>query len=245
MSNPKAKSILPVIAALLVIIGVLAYGTNKIKPSEDAKITMKILDNRVIQTTTMIKVVTEDKTLGAAIIYPDEKVSPEAYIPLANRMAKANITTFIIKYPLGLSFLERNSGSEIIGDNSEIKNWVILAHGNGGPKAGYLADSKNPHVKGLVLMSAEWGDFSLTDDDIRVVNIRGEDDFVDEAKQKSIIEKFPLDTETIVIDKGHSSKFVSTSDEYDEMSALQMDIVTNETEAIINSALINTSKNRK
>ncbi|MFB0918686.1 MAG: alpha/beta hydrolase [Clostridiaceae bacterium] len=245
MSNLKTRSVLPVVASLLVIIGVIAFGMNKIEPSEDAKTTMKLLDNRIIQTTTMIKVVTEDKTLGAAIIYPDEKVSPEAYIPLANRLAKVNITTFIVKYPMGLSFLERNSGKEIIGDNSEIKNWVVLAHGNGGPKAGYLADSKNPYVKGLVLMSADSGDFSLTDDDIRVVYIRGGDDFVNEAKMNSLIAKFPLDTKTIVIDKGHSSKFVSTSGDYDEMSTLQMDIVTNETESIINSALINTSKNRR
>ena len=244
MKKNKFISIIPGTLTLIFFLAVFGMANNKLQAADEAKTMQASLGSRLEMTSGYIMAGTTGKTIGAAIIYPDSTISAEAYISLAGALAERNITAFVVKYPLGLKFLESGTGTKIIKNNIQIKNWVIISHGDGGVKAGSKVDSKNPYVKGLVLMSSDPGDVSLTDDDVEVVYLKGSAESITDAEVKTITDKLPLNTTQLNIEGAGFLGFASVKGFDPEISLIQQEATAAQAEKIISGALINSSKNK-
>lgn len=88
------------------------------------------------------------------IVYTGARVVPEAYAPVAERVAAAGHPVFIPRLTLNLAVFDADAADAVIAEHPEIEHWVIAGHSLGGVMAArYAAD--HPEIDGLVL----WGSY--------------------------------------------------------------------------------------
>ena len=86
-------------------------------------------------------------------IYPGAKVEPEAYAPLANKIAQAGYEVIITPMPLNFAIFDYNAADEVISKYPNIKNWAISGHSLGGVMAAKYA-SENSNIKGVIFYAS-------------------------------------------------------------------------------------------
>ena len=153
------------------------------------------------------------------IIYPGAKVEPEAYAPLANKIAQAGYEVIITPMPLNFAIFDSNAADEVISKFPNIKNWVISGHSLGGVMAAKYA-SENSNIKGVIFYASYPQGDELKDSNIEVASIYGSLDGV--ANLEKIVgskDLLPASTTFVEIIGGNHAQFGSYGDQSGDNAA--------------------------
>ncbi len=143
------------------------------------------------------------------IFYPGAKVEPEAYSPIAFKLAEKGYQTIIVKMPFNLAVLDSDRGKKVMDHYKEIEYWYIGGHSLGGAMAGNFAHENKELIEGVFFLGAyPVKDFSKTSIDILIVN--GSVDGILNEKRLDAAEAFiPNNSQNITIEGGNHSQFGS------------------------------------
>lgn len=143
------------------------------------------------------------------IIYPGAKVEPEAYAPLANKIAQSGYEVIITPMPLNFAIFNANAADEVISKFPNIKNWAIAGHSLGGVMAAKYA-SGNDTISGVIFYASYPQGDELKNSNIEVTSIYGSNDgVVDLEKIAQSKDLLPTSTSFVKIEGGNHAQFGS------------------------------------
>lgn len=96
------------------------------------------------------------------IVYPGGHVDPQAYAPLARRIAAQGYRVVIVPMPLALAVMAPNRALQVMAQDPSIETWAIGGHSLGGAMAARFAYTHPDAVDGLVL----WAAYPASTDDL-------------------------------------------------------------------------------
>lgn len=212
MKNKTFKKLGFIVLGLIIIalIFIVAFFTTSYEPSTQAMANLE--DSTLVNVTenNFISFTPENTTATTGlIIYPGAKVEPEAYAPLANKIAQAGYEVIITPMPLNFAIFDSNAADEVISKFPNIKNWVISGHSLGGVMAAKYA-SENSNIKGVIFYASYPQGDELKDSNIEVTSIYGSLDGV--ADLEKIIgskDLLPTSTTFVEITGGNHAQFGS------------------------------------
>ena len=212
MKNKTLKKLGFIVLGLIIValIFIVAFFTTSYEPSTQAMANLE--DSTLVDVTenNFISFTPENTTATTGlIIYPGAKVEPEAYAPLANKIAQAGYEVIITPMPLNFAIFDSNAADEVISKFPNIKNWVISGHSLGGVMAAKYA-SENSNIKGVIFYASYPQGDELKDSNIEVASIYGSLDGV--ADLEKIIgskDLLPTSTTFVEITGGNHAQFGS------------------------------------
>lgn len=212
MKNKTLKKLGFIVLGLIIValIFIVAFFTTSYEPSTQAMANLE--DSTLVDVTenNFISFTPENTTATTGlIIYPGAKVEPEAYAPLANKIAQAGYEVIITPMPLNFAIFDSNAADEVISKFPNIKNWVISGHSLGGVMAAKYA-SENSNIKGVIFYASYPQGDELKDSNIEVTSIYGSLDGV--ADLEKIIgskDLLPTPTTFVEITGGNHAQFGS------------------------------------
>ena len=212
MKNKTLKKLGFIVLGLIIValIFIVAFFTTSYEPSTQAMANLE--DSTLVDVTenNFISFTPENTTATTGlIIYPGAKVEPEAYAPLANKIAQAGYEVIITPMPLNFAIFDSNAADEVISKFPNIKNWVISGHSLGGVMAAKYA-SENSSIKGVIFYASYPQGDELKDSNIEVTSIYGSLDGVADL-EKIIASKdlLPTSTTFVEITGGNHAQFGS------------------------------------
>ncbi|MBU3161463.1 alpha/beta hydrolase [Clostridium frigoris] len=203
----KWRYFLLVIPIIIIIIAV--YSNDYYRAMPEAKIMLqsndkvKYIDSPWIEYTSKNKIVTK-----GLIIYPGGKVEPQAYAPLAEKIAESGFKVVIVPMPLKLAILSPNKAEKVIEKYSEIKQWYIAGHSLGGVMAAQFAYKNQDEINGLILLASyPQKSNNLSSSVVKVLSMYGtRDGFVGKDKIDESKKLLPKSTKWIPIKGGNHSQ---------------------------------------
>ena len=212
MKNKTLKKLGFIVLGLIIValIFIVAFFTTSYEPSTQAMANLE--DSTLVDVTenNFISFTPENTTATTGlIIYPGAKVEPEAYAPLANKIAQAGYEVIITPMPLNFAIFDSNAADEVISKFPNIKNWVISGHSLGGVMAAKYA-SENSNIKGVIFYASYPQGDELKNSNIKVTSIYGSLDGV--ADLEKIIgskDLLPTSTTFVEITGGNHAQFGS------------------------------------
>lgn len=212
MKNKTLKKLGFIVLGLIIValIFIVVFFTTSYEPSTQAMANLE--DSTLVDVTenNFISFTPENTTATTGlIIYPGAKVEPEAYAPLANKIAQAGYEVIITPMPLNFAIFDSNAADEVISKFPNIKNWVISGHSLGGVMAAKYA-SENSSIKGVIFYASYPQGDELKDSNIEVTSIYGSLDGV--ADLEKIIgskDLLPTSTTFVEITGGNHAQFGS------------------------------------
>lgn len=142
------------------------------------------------------------------ILYTGARVPPQAYAPVARRIADAGYLVVVPKLPLNFAILDPDAADAVIAATPEVDRWVLAGHSLGGAMAARYAP---PQIDGLVLWAA-WPEDAQdrSDDDIVVASIYGTTDCVATPEEvREATPRLPPDTRFVPVEGGNHAQFGS------------------------------------
>lgn len=142
------------------------------------------------------------------VFYTGARVVPEAYAPVAERVAAAGFAMWIPELTINFAVLDQDAAAEVIAGNPEIQRWIIVGHSLGGAMAARYAPTDD-RVAGLALLAAypEAG-LDLSGSDLAVASIYGTEDGL--ATTVEVLEagpRLPPNTDFVAIEGGNHAQF--------------------------------------
>lgn len=195
---------------VLSLIFIISFFTTSYSPSIEAMASLE--DSPLVDVTenNFITFTPQNTTVTTGlIIYPGAKVEPEAYAPLANKIAQAGYEVIITPMPLNFAIFDYNIADEVISKFPNIKNWAISGHSLGGVMAAKYA-SENSNIKGVIFYASYPQGDELKNSNIEVTSIYGSLDGV--ANLEKVIEAkdlLPSSTTFVEIVGGNHAQFGS------------------------------------
>lgn len=148
-----------------------------------------------------------DDPKAGFIFYPGGLVETEAYAPLMEQLAENGIQCVMVEMPFYLAMFDANGARGIQAQYPEIKDWYIGGHSLGGAMASLYVDRHSNEYDGFVLM-ASYSTKDLSEDDIKVLSIRGsEDEVLNLDNYNKYKSNLPKDAKEVVIDGGCHAYF--------------------------------------
>lgn len=212
MQNKTFKRLRFIVLSLIVIalIFIISFFLTSYGPSTQAMASLQ--DSTLVDVTenNLINFTQENTTAKAGlIIYPGAKVEPEAYAPLANKIAQAGYEVIITPMPLNFAIFDSDAADEVIEKYPNIKNWVISGHSLGGVMAAKYA-SENSNIKGVIFYASYPQGDELKNSNLEVTSIYGSlDGVADLEKITSSKDLLPSSTTFVEIAGGNHAQFGS------------------------------------
>lgn len=154
-----------------------------------------------------------DPSIGF-VFYTGARVAPEAYAPVAARVADGGYPVWIPKLRLNLAVLDQDAAAGVIADHPEIDRWIVAGHSLGGAMAARYA-STDDLIDGLALLAAYPEDgLDLSESDLSVTSVYGTEDglaTVDEVLEAA--PRLPPDTAFVGIEGGNHAQFGNYGDQ--------------------------------
>jgi len=151
------------------------------------------------------------------IFLPGGMVQPEAYAPMARRIAEQGHAVFIVKLPFGSAPLQSqqtrvmDSALEIMRANPSIQDWAVGAHSRGAAIASRFALFQGNGFDGLILMGTSHPKeqaFDLSNSPLTVTKIYATNDGLASQEEVEANAIYLPDTTTwVLIDGGNHSQF--------------------------------------
>lgn len=208
--KPKTKSILVGIISLIIIgvIGLFIWASDSYGPQNIAKqalISDEVVD---VEISDYISFTPKNvKTTKGFIFYPGAKVEPEAYAPIARKVAEHGYEVIIANMPLNFAILSPNEAQKIVNDYGDIESWIIGGHSLGGVAASKFVES-NKFIDGVVYLASYPSGDELKNLGIDVLSIWGTSDGVLNFENLyASKENLPDDTTYVEIEGGNHAQF--------------------------------------
>lgn len=179
-----------------------------------------------------------DATTGL-VVYPGGRIEPEAYAPVARRIAEAGYLVVVPEMPLNFAIFAPSRAAEVIDANPGIDRWVVGGHSLGGAMAATFAEL-SLDVDGLVLWAAyPAGSTDLTGRDLETIGLLGTaDGLVDAAEVQAAADRLPDSYVVIPIEGGNHAQFgdygpqrgdgeatITPSEQWDVVADLTVDLI--------------------
>ncbi|SDH91161.1 Alpha/beta hydrolase family protein [Pseudobutyrivibrio sp. 49] len=160
----------------------------------------------VIDKTKTLEFTPENPTAGF-IFYPGALVEPDAYAPLLEQLAEHGIKCIMVRMPHYMALLDANGARGIREMYPEIKHWYLGGHSLGGAMASMYGNIHSDEFDGLIFLAAYATD-DLTDDDLKVLLVRGDQDKVlNMDRYNECLKNLPSDYQEYVIEGGCHAYF--------------------------------------
>lgn len=194
------RRVLAVVAVLLVVVGV-AFGAYVSDYSRAGSVAQEVIsagaaagaEVRVDEGESFIAVGDSAAEYGI-VFYPGGKVAPEAYVPLAAKLAQRGIFCVIQKMPFNLAVFNINAADSVIDAYPSVMHWWVGGHSLGGAMAASYAAGNASKVEGVALLAAYASD-DLTALGLKVEVVYGSNDgVVNREKLESCIALLPADS---------------------------------------------------
>ncbi|MCX7773010.1 MAG: alpha/beta hydrolase [Clostridia bacterium] len=206
----KKKWRLAVVAIpLIIIIGMAIYVSDYYKPMNEAVTALAGTKQVSFKASPWL----EYNPIAVApvkgfIFYPGGKVAPEAYAPMAEKIAEQGFKAVIVPMPFHLAVFAPDKAREVMKQYPEIKEWFIGGHSLGGVMAAQFAFSNPNSLKGLVLLAAyPQKSKDLSHAALPVLSIYGTNDgFVGQSKIDLSKAFLPKDAIFLPIEGGNHSQ---------------------------------------
>lgn len=156
----------------------------------------------------------------ALILYTGARVVPEAYAPVAERVAAAGFPVFVPRLPVNFAIFDSDAAAEVIDAHPEIDRWVIAGHSLGGVMAARFA-GQDARIEGLVL----WGSYpeesvDLSGPDLTAASIYGSNDGLSTPEEVlAAASRLPAGTEFVEIRGGNHAQFGNYGDQQGDLAA--------------------------
>lgn len=141
------------------------------------------------------------------VLYPGAKVAPEAYVPLAAKLADRGIYCVIAKMPFNFAFFGINAADGVMANAPQVRHWWLAGHSLGGAMGAQYAAGNASKLEGIALLGAySASDLSATG--LKALVIYGQNDGVlNRDKLVSCAGNLPNGSQTLVIDGGNHAGY--------------------------------------
>ena len=141
------------------------------------------------------------------VFYTGARVDPEAYGPIALRLADAGYPVWIPALTLNFAVLDQQAADAVIEANPDIERWILAGHSLGGAMAARYAAEHD--VDGLALLAAYPEEaLDLSDSNVEVVSVFGTaDGLADVDEVLGAADQLPDSTMFVSIDGGNHAQF--------------------------------------
>ncbi|MFT5873178.1 MAG: putative esterase [Clostridium sp.] len=204
----KWKYFIAIIPIIIIVI-IATYSNDYYKAMPEAKIMLRSNDKVEYKSSPWIEYTAKNKIITKGlIIYPGGKVSPEAYAPLAEKVAESGFKVVIAPMLLNLAVLSPNKADYVIEKYPQIKQWYIAGHSLGGVMAARFVYKNHDKINGLILLAAyPEKSNNLSSSGVKVLSIYGtKDGFVGKDKIDESKKLLPKSTKWIPIQGGNHSQ---------------------------------------
>jgi dienelactone hydrolase len=143
------------------------------------------------------------------VFYPGGRVVPEAYAPLARRIAAAGYLVVIPEMPLHLAVFRPGAAEDILAAYPAVDVWAVGGHSLGGAMAARFAAANPGRVAGLVLWASYPPESSdLSGSGLEVVSIYGtRDGLALPGEVLGARDRLPPDTQFVAVEGGNHAGF--------------------------------------
>ena len=203
----KWKSVFILLAILVLVMSI--YVNDYYKAMPEAQAVLHSNDKAEYRGTPWIEFTAKNKTIEKGlIIYPGGKVAPEAYAPLAEKIAEAGFKVVVTPMIFNLAVLSPNRAERVIEKYPDIKRWYIAGHSLGGVMAAQFAYKNQDVIDGLILLASyPQKSTNLSSSSIKVLSVYSTDDgFVGKDKIDASKKLLPSSTQWIPITGGNHSQ---------------------------------------
>lgn len=155
-----------------------------------------------------------DSMNTSVLFFPGALVQPEAYTPLAKKLAQKGYSSYIQKIPFRIAITDNmeqealKKASEFI-TNSKEGNWIVAGHSRGGRIAANYAAQYPQTISGLILIGTSHPkEKDLINLTIPVLKISAsEDGLASPSEIKQFAHNLPSSTKFVMIEGGNHSQF--------------------------------------
>ncbi len=201
--------ILAIVAFVLVVAAFALVGWSLLGPAPgpDAEAALASSDALTVDTEPWLTFDPGEPTTGL-VLYPGGRIEPEAYAPVARRIAGAGFLVVVPEMPLDFAVFAPSRAGDVIDAHPEIEHWVVGGHSLGGAMAATYTEL-TLGVDGLVMWAAyPAGSVDLSARDIASVALLGtEDGLVDADEVTGATSRMPDGYLVIPIDGGNHAQF--------------------------------------
>lgn len=220
----------------LIIIAVYASDYYRAMPEAQAMLASN--DKVLYEGSPWIEYTPKGKTVTKGLIlYPGGKVAPEAYAPLAEKVAESGFAAVVVPMPLNLAILSPDKAEKVMEKYPQIKQWYIGGHSLGGVMAAQFAYKHQDKINGLILLAAypqKSNDLSAAK--VRVLSLYGtKDGLVGKEKVDASRKLLPEDTKWIPVEGGNHAQNGWYGDQKGDQTA---SISREEQQKIVSAAII-------
>ncbi len=208
---PVLRRILALIAfvCVAVYLGLVVWAASGPEAEQEVSAALSDSTDVLVATDPWLTFVPVEGADVGLILYPGARIPPEAYAPLARRIARRGYTVVIPDMPLGLSIFSSGVAGKIIDARQEIDRWVIGGHSLGGAMAVAYIDNHPGSARGLLLWAAyPAASADISDEEIFATAISGTaDGLVSLRDVNDARSRLPLSYEVVPIEGGNHAGF--------------------------------------
>ena len=145
------------------------------------------------------------------IIYGDERVQRECYLPFMIAMAEHGYCAYLPTTFGNLPILNQEGAEYVIRTYRSVHTWYIIAHGKACPVAARYAKSYASKINGLIYLGGASYHTDLSDLDLPLLSIAGSNDsLLDKTRAEKAKKNNPAGSEYISIPDGNHSGILDT-----------------------------------
>lgn len=141
------------------------------------------------------------------VLYPGAKVAPEAYVPLASKLAERGAYCVIVKMPFNFAFFNIDAADDVIANAPQVKHWWLAGHSLGGAMGAQYAAGHADKLEGIALLGA-YAASDLSGTGLKALVIYGENDGVlNHEKLANSEGNLPANAQALVIAGGNHAGY--------------------------------------
>lgn len=145
------------------------------------------------------------------IIYGDERVQRECYLPFMIALAEHGYCAYLPTTFGNLPILNQEGAEYVIRTYRSVHTWYIIAHGKACPVAARYAKSYASKINGLIYLGGASYHTNLSDLDLPLLSIAGSNDsLLDKTRAEKAKKNNPAGSEYISIPDGNHSGILDT-----------------------------------
>lgn len=142
------------------------------------------------------------------ILYPENEVASEAYIPLSIKLAEKGYLVVIPKFLFNNPAIDNNKVNSIISENTTVDLWAVGGHGKGGIIVSKILLCNNKIKGAFFLASYPDEKVNIANSGLKVAVIYGsKDNILSENNLISSKSSLPKNTVYTIIENGNHSYF--------------------------------------
>lgn len=155
--------------------------------------------------------VIERKEAVGFIIYGDERVERECYLPLMISLVNQGYCVYLPTTFGNLPFLNQEGAEYVMRTYKSVKTWYIIAHGKACQVAARYTKTNVSKINGLIYLGGASYHTDLSNLELPLLSVTGSlDTVVDTASIQKAKRNDPVGTQYLIIEGGNHTGFADT-----------------------------------